>query len=59
MTATTATLDEVQSLREEIAVLRAQIGWLKQQLFGPGKSEKLDRAQLFLQLGEKSKRVML
>lgn len=49
------TTDEVQSLREENAVLRAQIAWLKQQLFGPGKSEKLDRAQLLLQLGELEK----
>jgi transposase len=47
--------DEVHRLREEIAGLRAQIAWLKQQLFGPGKSEKLDRAQLLLQLGELEK----
>ena len=46
---------EVQLLREEIAHLRTQIAWLKQQLFGPGKSEKLDRAQLRLQLGELEK----
>ena len=32
--------------------MRAQIAWLKQQLFGPGKSEKLDRAQLRFQLEE-------
>jgi len=32
-------------------VLRAQISWLKKQLFGGGRSEKLDRAQLLLQLG--------
>ena len=44
--------DEVQSLREENAALRAQIAWLKQKLFGPGKSETLDRAQVLLQLGE-------
>lgn len=44
--------DEVQTLREENAVLRTQIAWLKQQLFGPGQSEKLDRAQLLLHLGE-------
>ena len=44
--------DEVTLLRQEVTVLRAQIAWLKQQLFGPGKSEKLDRAQLALQLGE-------
>ncbi len=46
-----ATLDEVSLLREEIAVLRTQIAWLKQKLFGGGQSEKLDRAQLLLQLG--------
>ncbi|HVZ64621.1 MAG TPA: IS66 family transposase [Lacunisphaera sp.] len=54
-----ATLEPVQVLqkengllREEIAVLRTQIAWLKQQLFGPGKSEKLDRTQLLLKLEE-------
>lgn len=47
--------DEVQSLREENAVLRAQIAWLKQRLFGSGKGETLDRAQLILQLGELEK----
>jgi transposase len=52
MTGTTQSLDEVQQLREENAVLRTQIAWLKQQLFGPGKSETLDRAQLRLKLGE-------
>jgi transposase len=46
-----ATSEEVQRLREEVTVLRAQIAWLKQQLLGPGKSETLDRAQLLLQLG--------
>jgi transposase len=51
-----APTDEMQLLREENAVLRAQIAWLKQQLFGPGKSEKLDRAQLLLQLDELTKR---
>jgi len=54
---TTATLDEVSLLRQEVTVLRAQIAWLKQRLFGPGKSEKLDRAQLALQLGELEKLV--
>ena len=53
----TATLEEVTLLRQENMVLRAQIAWLKQQLFGPGKSEKLDRAQLALQLGELEKLV--
>lgn len=48
-------LDEVALLKQENAVLRAQIAWLQQQLFGPGKSEKLDRAQLLLKLGELGK----
>jgi transposase len=51
----TAPLDELGLLRQEIAVLRAQIEWLKQQLFGGGKSETLDRAQLLLKLGELEK----
>lgn len=55
MSVTAASLSEVQLLQEEIAHLRAQIAWLKQQLFGPGKSEKLDRAQLLLRLGELEK----
>ena len=50
--AAAATTDEVQALREENAALRAQVAWLKQKLFGPGKSETLDRAQVLLQLGE-------
>jgi transposase len=45
----------VQLLREENAVLRAQIAWLKQKLFGGGQSETLDPAQLRLQLGELEK----
>jgi len=46
---------EVQQLREENAALRAQIAWLKQRLFGPGKGETLDCAQLLLQIGELEK----
>jgi transposase len=42
-------------LREENAVLRASIAWLKRELFGPGKSEKLDRTQLLLRLAELEK----
>jgi transposase len=42
---------ENAGFRDEIAALRAQLAWLKQKLFGPGQSEKLDRAQLLLQLG--------
>jgi transposase len=55
MAGATQTLDEVQLLREEIAHLRTQIAWLKQQLFGGGRSETLDRAQLLLALGELGK----
>jgi transposase len=47
-----AQLDE---LRQERAQLQVQIAWLRQQLFGGGKSEKLDRAQLLLKLGELEK----
>src|SRR5690625_7343464 len=43
-------LEENRSLKEEIALLRAQIDWLKKQVFGGGKSEKLNSAQLLLQL---------
>jgi transposase len=46
---------ENNSLREEIAVLRAQIDWLKKKLFGGGQGERLDRAQLLLKLGELEK----
>ena len=53
--AAAATSDEVRLLREEIVVLRAQIAWLKKQLFGAGRSETLDRAQLLLKLGELEK----
>jgi transposase len=47
--------EENQALKDESAVLRAKIGWLQQQLFGGGQSEKLDRAQLQLKLGELEK----
>jgi transposase len=40
----------LQESGTENALLRAQIAWLKKQLFGGGKSERLDRAQLLLQL---------
>jgi transposase len=55
MNATAISPGEVQLLREENAVLRRQIEWLKQKLFGGGQSEKLDRAQLLLTLGELEK----
>jgi transposase len=40
--------DEVQVLRHENAVLRAQLAWFKKRMFGGGKGEKLDAAQLKL-----------
>jgi transposase len=43
---------EYTLLKAENAVLRAQIDWLKKQLFGGGKNERLDRTQLALQLGQ-------
>ena len=55
MSAAAINPEEIQLLREENAVLRAQIEWLKKQLFGAGKSEKLDRAQLLLKLAELEK----
>lgn len=42
-------------LKGVVAQLQAQVAWLKKQLFGGGKSEKLDRAQLLLRLGELEK----
>jgi transposase len=47
--------ERIRLLEEENANLRAQIGWLKQKLFGGGQSERLDRAQLQLALGELEK----
>ena len=40
--------DEVQVLRHENAVLRAQLAWFKKRMFGGGKGEQLDAAQLKL-----------
>jgi transposase len=45
-----AVMEENRSLKEENAALRTQLAWLKKQIFGGGKSEKLDSAQLQLQL---------
>lgn len=50
MPPTEAVLEENRSLKQEIAALRAQIEWLKKKVFGGGKSERLDQAQLLLQL---------
>ncbi len=46
---------EYPLMQQEIAALRAQVAWLKKQLFGGGRSETLDRAQLLLQLAELEK----
>ncbi len=43
------------ALKEELAQLKVQIDWLKRRLFGPGRGEKLDRAQLLLKLEELEK----
>ena len=43
---------EVEELKGTNALLQWQIGKLQKQIFGPGKSEKLDRAQLLFQLQE-------
>jgi hypothetical protein len=51
-----AVLAENDSLKQEVAQLRAQIAWLKQRLFGGGRSERLDRSQLLLELDELQKR---
>ena len=54
---------EYPLMQQEIAALRTQVAWLKKQLFGSGKSEKLarlderERAQLQLQLSELEKLV--
>ncbi len=45
-----AVLEENRSLKQENAALRTQIEWLKKKVFGGGKSEKLDQAQLLLAL---------
>jgi transposase len=43
---------EVEELKGTNALLKWQIEKLQKQVFGPGKSEKLDRAQLLFQLKE-------
>ena len=39
---------KVASLQEKVVGLETQVAWLKKQLFGGGKGESLDRAQLLL-----------
>jgi len=52
MPSTEQIIQEYPQMKAENEVLRAQVVWLKQQLFGGGQSEKLERAQLALGLGE-------
>jgi len=42
----------LQAMEAEMASLRVENAWLKRQLFGPGKSEKIDRLQTSLPLEE-------
>ena len=41
---------EIIDLKIELSALRRQIEWFKKQLFGGGKTERLDRMQLLLEL---------
>ena len=55
MTSAAPLLARIQLLEQENAVLRAQIDWLKKKLFGGGQGERLDQAQMALELGELAK----
>ena len=50
MTTLAEALDEVRTLQTELAAVRAQLDWLRKKMFGGGQGERLDRAQLVLQL---------
>lgn len=52
MPAAEAIWEENQQLKLEVSLLKEQVAWLKQRLFGSGQSEKLDAAQLRLKLEE-------
>jgi transposase len=41
-------------LKARLAAVESELAWLKRQLYGPGKSEKLDRLQGTLPLGERA-----
>jgi len=43
---------QLRDLQTELAAVKAENAWLKRQLFGPGKSEKIDRLQTQLALPE-------
>jgi transposase len=46
----TALKAEIEAFKQEIGVLKTQIDWLRQKLFGGGQSESMDRAQMLLKL---------
>jgi transposase len=48
---------KVNSLTEEVADLKAQLAIFKKQIFGSGKNEKQDKAQLLLTLGQLEARI--
>jgi len=48
-------LDEVRVLQTELAAVRAQLEWLRKKVFGGGQGERLDRAQLLLQIEQLEK----
>lgn len=41
---------ELSAALGEVAALKAQVAWFRQQMFGGGKSETLDRAQVLMKL---------
>ena len=46
----TALKAEIEAFKQEIGVLKVQIDWLRQKLYGGGQSETMDRAQMLLKL---------
>ena len=48
---------KVTSLTEKVADLEAQLALFKKQVFGSGKNEKQDKAQLLLTLGQLEARI--
>lgn len=46
---------QMAGMEQQAAFLKAQIAWLQQKLFGGGQSERMDRSQLLLKLGELEK----
>ena len=47
--------EEIESLKSENLILRAQVEWLQKQVFGGIEGEKLEDAQLVLKLGQMEK----